>query len=344
MGPLQRRRDPVSRGGWRLRRAFTLIELLVVIAIIGVLIALLLPAVQKVREAANRIKCQNNLKQLGLALHNYHDTIGTFPAGQWCPNLQNNGPVYHYNRGCWFQNLLPFVEQTALFQQVDAYDQAHLNMLHYICDAPGHQTHVLTFQCPADPNAGKDITQWNPAGTGPSDGTPQNSQGFHGNYVLCSGSTVFNPPSSPDGRDLNGIFFVQSKTRISDITDGTSNTFLSSEINLVPDVLTGGPCCEGNDLRGRYYNSYFGDTMFTTLQPPNTSLPDITDLCIDLPRYAPCTESVSSAQHYARSYHSGGVNAGLADGSVRFIANAINPQTYLALGSRNGGEVIGSDN
>jgi prepilin-type N-terminal cleavage/methylation domain-containing protein len=334
MGSIQRRQR---------RRAFTLIELLVVIAIIGVLIALLLPAVQKVRAAADRIHCANNLKQLGLALHNYHTANGTFPPGQWCPNLQNNGPTYHYNRGCWFQNLLPFIEQTALFQQIDAYDRANLNVVHYICAAPGHQTHVPTFQCPADPNGGKDITQWSPTGAGPSDGTPQGSQGFHGNYVLCSGSTVFNPPLSPDGRRLNGIFFVQSRIRISDITDGTSNTLLSSEINLVPDNLTGGPCCEGNDLRGRYYNSYFGDTLFSTLQPPNTSLFDVTDLCIHLPTYAPCTESVSSAEHYARSYHVGGVNAGLADGSVRFISNFINPLTYLAMGSRNGGEVVGDD-
>jgi prepilin-type processing-associated H-X9-DG protein len=193
--------------------------------------------------------------------------------------------------------------------------------------------------CPADPNAGKDVTQWNPAGTGPSDGTPETSQGFHGNYVLCSGSTAFNPPDSPDGRQLNGTFFVQSQVRLSDITDGTSNTLLSSEINLVPDRLTGGPCCEGNDLRGRYYNSYFGDTLFTTLQPPNTSLPDVTDLCQPLPTFAPCTESTSSAEHYARSRHTGGVNAGLADGSVRFISHFVSPPTYLALGSRAGGEV-----
>ncbi len=317
---------------------FTLIELLVVIAIIGILIALLLPAVQKVREAANRISCANNLKQIGLALLNYHTTHRTFPPGQWCPNLQNNAPTYEYNRGCWFENLLPFVEQPALADAIQAYDQAHRNTLHYICSAPGHQTPLALFMCPADPFAGKNVTQWNPGGTGPSDGTPPNSQGFHGNYVLCSGSTVFNPPTSPDGRALDGIFFVQSQVRIAEVADGTSNTLLSAEINLVPDRLTGGPCCEGNDLRGRYYNSYFGDTLFTTLQPPNTSLPDVSDLCLHLPPYAPCSESTATAEHYARSRHAGGVNAGWADGSVRFIANAINPQAYRALGSRAGGE------
>jgi prepilin-type N-terminal cleavage/methylation domain-containing protein len=323
----------------RRRPAFTLIELLVVIAIIGVLIGLLLPAVQKVREAANRMKCGNNLKQLGIALHNYLNTHDSFPPGQWCPNETENSPTYHYNRGCWFQCILPFVEQPALYQSVNNYDTAHLNALHYTCATPGCDDPVPTFSCPSDPNRGKNMTQWNGPGTGPAT-APQNAQGFHGNYVLCSGSTVFNPASSPKGTALDGIFYVHSRTRIADIPDGTSNTLLASEINLVPDHLTGGACCAGNDLRGRYYNSYFGDTLFSTLNPPNTSLPDVTDLCISLPRFAPCTQSNSTAEHYARSYHPDGVNAGLADGSVHFISNNINPQTYRFMGTRAGGEVL----
>jgi prepilin-type N-terminal cleavage/methylation domain-containing protein/prepilin-type processing-associated H-X9-DG protein len=319
------------------RPAFTLIELLVVIAIIAVLIGLLLPAVQKVREAAARGQCANNLKQIGLALHNYHDTNATFPPGQWCPNITENGPTYHYNRGCWFQNILPHVEQDNLYQQITAWDQANLNTVHYMCAAPGHETVLKTFMCPSDPNAGKVMTQWNGPGTGPSNGTPQSSQGFHGNYVLCSGNDAFNPSYSPNGSNLNGIFYVHSQVRIVDIKDGTANTLLSSEINLVPDNLTGGGCCQGNDLRGRYYNSYFGDTMFTTQQPPNTTVSDVTDLCLSQP-YAPCTQSNSQALHFARSRHTSGVNAGLADGSVRFISNNVNAQVYLNLGTRAGGE------
>jgi prepilin-type N-terminal cleavage/methylation domain-containing protein/prepilin-type processing-associated H-X9-DG protein len=325
----------------RSRRAFTLIELLVVIAIIAILIALLVPAVQKVREAAARAECSNNLKQLGLALISNHDTFHHFPAGQYCPNITENAPTYHYNRGCWLTDVLPYVEQGPLFTELDAWDKGMLGALHYMCNGPGHETVLPTFMCPSDPNAGKVLTQWNGAGTGPSNGTPQSSQGFHGNYVLCSGSTVFNPPTSPNGTNLNGVFYVQSKTRVTDIIDGTSNTLLSSEINLVPDDLTGGGCCQGNDLRGRYYNSYFGDTMFSTLQPPNTSAPDVTDLCLNQPLYAPCVESTTTAEHYARSHHSGGVNAGLADGSVRFISSSVNPLVYLNLGSRAGGEVPG---
>jgi prepilin-type N-terminal cleavage/methylation domain-containing protein/prepilin-type processing-associated H-X9-DG protein len=322
------------------RRGFTLIELLVVIAIIAALVGLLLPAVQKVREAAARAQCANNLKQLGIALHTYHDANGTMPPGQWCLNLSENTTTYHYNRGCWFQNTLPHVEQDNLYREITAWDQSNLGSRHYMCAAPGHETVVKTFMCPSDPFAGKVITQWNGPGTGVSNGTPQSSQGFHGNYVLCSGNDAFNPSYSRNGSNLNGMFYVHSTVRLSDVTDGTTNTLMSSEINLVPDNMIGPGCCEGNDLRGRYYNSYFGDTMFTTKQPPNTTLPDVTDLCINQP-YAPCTESNSQALHYARSRHSGGVNAGLADGSVRFIANGVNAQVYLNLGTRAGGEASG---
>jgi prepilin-type processing-associated H-X9-DG protein len=285
------------------------------------------------------MKCSNNLKQLGVALHNYLSVHESFPPGQWCPNETENSPTYHYNRGCWFQSILPFVEQVGLYEQVDGYDKANLNVSHYICAAPGRETIVPTFMCPSDPNKGKVMTQWNGPGSGPAT-TPQNSQGFSGNYVLCSGSTVFNPPTSTNGTKLDGIFYVQSTTNIAQITDGTSNTLFSSEINLVPDDLTGAGCCAGNDLRGRYYNSYFGDTLFTTLNPPNTTLPDVTDLCLDKRPYAPCTQSNSTSEHYARSYHTGGVNAGFADGSVRFIANSINPQTFRFMGTRAGGEVL----
>lgn len=323
------------------RSAFTLIELLIVIAILAVLIALLLPAVQKVRETASRMKCQSNLRQLGMALHHYHEVNGKFPIGQVNDNLTDNGPSYSYNRGTWFQFILPYVEQESLYQQIYAWDQSMLDIGHYICAAPGHETILPTFVCPSDPNGAKVLTQWTGSGASPNNGTPQDSQGFHGNYVVCGGSDTFNPSYSPSGTSLNGIFYVQSTTRLTDITDGSSNTLLSSEILLVPDNLTNTTsCCEGNDLRGRYYNSYSGDSSFSTLQPPNTSAPDITDLCLNVP-YAPCTESTTNISHFARSLHTGGVNAGLADGSVRFIANTVNAQVYLALGTRAGGEVPG---
>jgi prepilin-type N-terminal cleavage/methylation domain-containing protein/prepilin-type processing-associated H-X9-DG protein len=324
----------------RQRFGFTLIELLVVIAIIGILIGLLLPAVQKVRESANRAKCSNNLKQIGLGLHNYHSAYELFPPGQSTGNEDSVPPPnYRFHRGCWFQPILPFVEQDALYRQIDSWDRSFNGGFHYITDSPGHGTVVPSFMCPADPANPKVLTHFHDSSTG---NPVADSQGFHGNYVLCSGNDYFNPASSRDGTKLDGIFYAMSKTRIADVTDGTSNTLMSSESIIVPDNSS------TDDLRGRYYNHFLGEATFSTKDPPNTTLPDGSNLCITNYPMAPCqvvpypfsSMPSSTAIHYARSYHPGGVNVGLADGSVQFMANSVDPVAFRALGTRAGGEVV----
>ena len=221
--------------------------------------------------------------------------------------------------------LLPFIEQQALYDDIQAYlaDGAS-----YIVYYPGNKTIMPVFMCPSDPANPKILT----GGPGST-----NQQGFHTNYTACAGSTSFNPPSGVDGgTKLNGIFYVFSKTRLTDITDGTSNTLLLSELILSPDVTT-------HDTRGRLYNpAKQGSVLFSTLYGPNTTVADRLQWCQTIP-VAPCTGTWMEINISARSYHPGGVNVSFADGSNRFIMNSINIQTWNALGTRAGGEAISSD-
>ena len=313
------------------RAGFTLIELLVVIAIIAVLLGLLLPAVQKVREAAARAKCQNNLKQIGLALHNYHDSQGSFPPGKYPPmsyNDSSNDP----DRRTWVWPLLPYIEQGNLYNILEAWRVQNPSTMTW-SGAPDRWTIIPNLVCPSDPKSPKVLSY--------GSSTPQSSQGFYGNYVLCAGNDYFDPSYSPDGRKLNGIFYWKSAIRIPDITDGTSNTLTGGELLVVPDTTT-------YDIRGDYYNdAHNGSALFSTLYPPNSSVPDQSMWCISIPT-APCQDlggnnDASHAHRWfsLRSLHTGGVNGLLGDGSVRFISNNVNASVYQALGSRAGGEPAG---
>ncbi len=314
------------------RRAagFTLVELLVVIAIIGVLVALLLPAVQAAREAARRMQCNNHLKQIGLGLHNRHDVHLRFPQGQYNPIGADPTPGSPWNRACWWHDLLPFVEQQPLYNALEAYTKAtpappyitwSVNSDGNNPSTPGRNTPVKMFVCPSDKNGVKNRT------------VAGNEQGFHGNYVLCAGSTIYNPSTDPTGRDLNGLFYVYSKTRFADITDGTSNTLMGGEIMVVKDTNV-------HDLRGRYYNTWQGNNLFSTLYPPNTTVGDRSNYCINT-REAPCQGLTGTAVvQSSRSFHPNGGNFLLADGAVRFITNNVNLNTYQALGTREGGEPL----
>jgi prepilin-type N-terminal cleavage/methylation domain-containing protein/prepilin-type processing-associated H-X9-DG protein len=304
------------------RRGFTLIELLVVVAIIGVLIGLLLPAVQKVREAANRMRCGNNLKQLALALHNYNGVHEAFPYGTYTQCGADTNPKPD-GRNWAMDKVLPFIEQDAFYRLVEAYSN---NGANYIIGFPQRATPIPTFICPSDASSPKTLT----GGPGST-----NQQGFHSNYVACGGSTAFNPASGAyGGNSLDGIFYVQSATRIADITDGTSNTLLLSEIKVSTDINT-------HDVRGRLYNTAMQcSLMFSTLYQPNPSASDRLQWCQTMVPEAPCLGVNTSINLSARSYHRGGVNVALADGSIRFISDNVDFATWQALGTRAGSETL----
>jgi prepilin-type N-terminal cleavage/methylation domain-containing protein/prepilin-type processing-associated H-X9-DG protein len=291
------------------RKAFSLIELLVVMAIIAVLIGLLLPAIQKARDAANRTKCTNNLKQVTLALLNYNDVYGSFPQGT---------PTGFGSDSYGFQLFLyPFLEQGAAYEAIYpliVVTNGNTNSYNTV-QIPANATIIRTLLCPSDEYA-------------PKTKFVSNSQaGFSTNYVGNNGSLPFNN-SLP-----NGILFTESTVRVTDVIDGTSNTFAMGEIVLVPD--------SGQwDLRGKIFDVEEGGVFFATINTPNSSVGDyIGSYCVPLPQWAPC--GAAPYQMALRSYHTGGVNASFCDGSVQFISNTVNAAFYLSAGSRNGGEVQG---
>jgi len=336
------------------RRGFTLIELLVVIAIIAVLIALLLPAVQSAREAARRSQCVNNLKQIALGMHNYHDSNQVLAPGQksccW---------------GTWILFMLPYVEQTALWNawnfngDLVYYQGAFDAPLRYagVCNITVSSTRVNAYMCPSDGSASS-LTGIAVTLNGVKMSVTSQS------YLVNYGNTVTAQPASyvdatypgspiPFGgapfADIDGpgpgnngraIFGFNS------ITDGTSNTLMASEC-IVGTGAGGPPYAAPFDLRG--FSWWGSGAVFTGLMPPNTTYPDVTEsasYCI-YPYQAnpPCTQPTSTLLrvNFARSRHPGGVNAAMCDGSVRFAKNTTNLVVWRGLSTTRGGEVISAD-
>ena len=306
------------------RRGFTLIELLVVIAIIAILIALLLPAVQQAREAARRTQCKNNLKQVALALHNYHDTHNVFPFGTISRiNGVAPAPGTSNTRQNWFHMTLPFIEQANLYAAISPRIEANV----FPGSWPEATTIIAAFMCPSDPENPKTV-----------------QQGFHGNYLPVHGSSHAGANNSFAITD--GMFYPLSRTKLTDIKDGTSNTAMIGEIRLQKDSLpalgVGNVVCGGtHDLRGRYYNTHHGNATVTTLRPPNTPVGDVAQYCNGTPQ-VPCRQCSSGlTETHMRSWHTGGVQIALADGSIRFISDNIDTTTFQGVGTIRSGEVLG---
>ncbi|WP_339729566.1 DUF1559 domain-containing protein [uncultured Gimesia sp.] len=333
---------------WRARCGFTLIELLVVIAIIAILIALLLPAVQQAREAARRAQCKNNLKQIGLAIHNYESAYRVFPG-------LSSESAYGYSVQA---RILPFVDQGNLQNLIDfeiplmvgSGGSQSLNPVH--AQVAGQV--LPLFLCPSEPES--PIFQNANTGSGVFAGT---------NYVICTGDGT---DTNYDTRArTNGMFFWGSASRFRDLTDGSSNTLILSESlmgnkldgsGLVadpqrqmaryrgggmgaagegftsapghnPDIVAAAIGAGNYDGRGRSSWIWGREhlTTFNTYMTPNSDVPDV--------------HRNGFGWFAARSMHIGGVHVCLGDASVRFVSDSIDLNLWRALGTKGGGEVIG---
>jgi len=316
------------------RSGFTLIELLVVIAIIAILVALLLPAVQQAREAARRSQCKNNIKQIGLALHNYHDVHSVFPPGVVGSSLamstSSNPSVVRLG---WTPHVYPFLEYGNVYDLFVPYMNGDL-----LTSTPatweGADATIPTFKCPSDPNGSRAM--------GLTSGGAERSRTYH-NYAACMGSTGTVVGSDHSATQLDGMFYSKSSTRMRDVTDGTSNTAMIGEIRLArPDTSLTGDA--GDDYHGWSFNMVGPNDWFSTRNPPNTAVSDQLPRCREDLNYLPCVKVSASADNmfnHTRSAHPGGAQIGLADGSVRFVSDNIDTQTFQYLGSRDDGEVLG---
>lgn len=305
------------------RRAFTLIELLVVIAIIAILIGLLLPAVQKVREAAARAKCQNNMKQVGVGEHNYLSAMEYFTPGyQYAGNYFSAGFNLNSNEHTWVTILLPYVEQENLYKTAVWTDNfGSMPNGNFTISS----TALAIFTCPTDTPPKPAISNY------------YNKGNYVANYGIGPWLNVHTNPTPENTTTSPGPIGTNSRYSALGITDGTSNTAMASEI-----VRTDAP-----DFRGVLH--YPEGPLYTHNRTPGDLTPDETrgSLC-NSQTWAPCVNtfpdwSTRRMIVTARSRHTGGVQVLLCDGSVRFVRNSISLTNWRALGTINGGETVNLD-
>ncbi len=326
----------------RKRAGFTLIELLVVIAIIGVLIALLLPAVQAAREAARRAQCTNNLKQIGLAVHNYLDVHNRFPIGRGTrpPRPYNDTSRYNYSG---FSMILPQLEQTPLYSAINFSLTINLQA----GNTTAQVTVLSNYLCPSE-----------------SQKTPAESAGV--SYRFNEGANILYgyAETDPAGNNKlmtppNGPFFPERSVRLSEVTDGTSNTALASE-RLMGDFNQG----IATPRRDVYNSPVYPNTLDEASQAcESMSNLDISSSGesgsgapwldgflhtsiykhVSTPNKKSCYHRPDRLVMTASSNHPGGVNVAFCDGSVKFIKDSISPAPWRAIGSMNGAEILSSD-